>query len=132
MICPRVSPSPSFSAKTRVDRKTKIAGEIDTFCRVHAINKYRLLQRHQIGYYIALLSAMCRRPEADDADLILQIKPAQLPHGLRMYRLMEIVEALKSSACCTPAQLYALSACLKKLPKADAAISGRIAKFEIP
>jgi predicted nucleotide-binding protein with TIR-like domain len=125
-------PDPKNPSKTRVDRKAKVAAEIDTFCRVHAVNKYRLLQRHQMGYYIALLSAIRLRPEAEDADLILQIKPAQLPHGFACYRLMDAVEALKANACCTPAQVSALSAWLKKLPKADAAISGRIAKFEVP
>jgi hypothetical protein len=82
--------------------------------------------------YIALLSAIRLRPEAEDADLILQIRPKQLPHGFAYYRLMDAVEALKTSSCCTTAQVSALSAWLKNLSTADAAISGRIAKFEVP
>jgi hypothetical protein len=122
-------PDPKNPSKTRVDRKKKIAGEIDAFCRDHAVNKHRLLYQHHMGYYMALLGAIRQRPEAGDQDLIMQIQPANLPHGFAYYRLMDAVDALKASGCCTGPQQSALSTWLKKLPKADAAIAGRIAKL---
>ena len=82
-----------------------------------------------MGYYIALLSAIRLRPEAGDDDLIMQIQPANLPHGFAYYRLTDAVEALKDKGCGTAAQVSTLSAWLKKLPKADASIAGRIAKL---
>jgi hypothetical protein len=120
---------PKNPSKTRVDRKTKVASEIDAFCQTHPVSRYRLLQQHHVGYYIALLSAIRLRPEAGDADLIMQIQLANLPHGFAYYRLMDAVEALKTAGCCTAAQVAALSAWLKELPQADPAVAVRIAKL---
>jgi hypothetical protein len=121
-------PDTTHPTKTRVDRKIQVASEIDAFCASNPVNKYRLLQQHRAGYYVALLSAIRRHPESEDVSLILEIKPAELQAGFQYYRLMDAVEALKTAQCCSATQLSTLSDWLKRLPNPDAAILERIGK----
>jgi hypothetical protein len=116
----------------RVEKKKQVAAEIDRFCAAHPVNKHRLLTRHSSGHYIALLSAICNRPEHGDCRLIQQIRPDHLPSGFIYYRLMDAVEAVKANRCCPAQQLSALTLWLKQLPNADGAITIRIARFSAP
>src|SRR5437588_6022206 len=86
---------PKDPSRTRVERKRQVSAEIDAFCRDMPVNKYRLLQRHEVGYYIALLSAIRFRPEASDHELIREMKAGLLKPGFTQHKVMDAVEALK-------------------------------------
>jgi hypothetical protein len=119
-------PDPTNRSKTRVERKTRVSSEIDTFCAVHPVNKNRLLQRHHLGYYLALLSAIRLKPESGDHELILQIQPANLPSGFAYYKLMDAVEALKTANLLDHPSALRLQTWLLALPNDDASIAARI------
>jgi hypothetical protein len=117
---------PKDPSKTRVNRKRQISTEIETFCQSNAVNKYRLLQRHRIGYYVALLSAIRLRPEASDHELVKEMNASLLKPGFTQYKVMDAVEALKDSKHITHDQLKDLQAWLKSLPGLTGAIKIRV------
>jgi Predicted nucleotide-binding protein containing TIR-like domain len=117
--------------KTRVSHKTAVCAEIDTFCKANPVNKFRLLQRHRRGYYVALLSAIRIRPEARDHELIMQIQPSNFTQGFNYYKLMDAVEALKSAKLCDREQTAALQEWLRSLSNADDSIRSRIEKLTV-
>jgi hypothetical protein len=109
----------------RVERKKAVSSEIDTFCSAQPVNKHRLLMRHHIGYYIALLSAIRLRPDERDWQLITQMKQERIPSGFAYYRLLDAAEALKTGGC-KRQHLSLLQAWLKALRDADGSITKRI------
>jgi hypothetical protein len=112
----------------RVRLKKWISADIETFCRDNPVNKHRLLQKHETGYYIALFAAIRFHPEPRDWELILGIKKDCLPSGFAYFKLLEAVEALKASNNLTRDQLNRSKAWLESLGDASPEITARIAK----
>jgi hypothetical protein len=119
-------PNPNDPSRTRVDRKKQVSAEIDAFCRDSPVNKYRLLNRHTVGYYIALLSAIRFNPEGSDDALMKEMKLALLKPGFTQYKVLDAVEALKDGNHITRDQLKDLQAWFQSLPGLSGAIKSRV------
>jgi len=114
---------------SRVETKKHISAQIDVFCKTHLVNKHRLLVKHETGYYIALLAAIRFHPEPRDWELVLGIQANRLPSGFAYYKLIEAVEALKSTNKVTGDQIKKLKEWLSTLSGANPTIAARIASL---
>jgi hypothetical protein len=110
----------------RVATKKEISSKIEDFCRNHPLNKHRLLLQKRTGYYLALLAAIRSHPEDRDWELILRIDPKQFPPGFAYFKLVEAIEALKTSGKVTADQLKQLHDWVNGLPNARKHIADRL------
>jgi hypothetical protein len=110
----------------RIAMKKKINGDMEGFCKNHPLNKQRLLVQKRTGYNLALLAAIRSRPDDRDWELIMKIEPHKLPPGFAYFKLIEAIEALKTSGNVTADQLTQLHNWVAALPDARKHISARI------
>jgi predicted nucleotide-binding protein len=103
----------------RVTKKKEVSSKIADFCNRNQINKHRLLEKHRVGYYIALLSAVRFDPRPSDWKLVMQIKPKKVSAGFFYYKILDAVEKLKATNNMNKDQLVALRVWLEALPPSD-------------
>lgn len=120
-------PDPKNKAGTRLARKRQVLAEINAFCKIHPVNKFRLLQHRRLGDYIALLIAIKQRPENGDERLIMQFDTSKLTPGTAYGVLVDAVEVLKSTGC-TGTRLIETVTWLKSLPWSSG-VASRIARL---
>lgn len=100
----------------RVETKRRIAGDIESYVKNHAMNKHRLLAQRRIGYYIALFAAIRFHPAPRDWELILNLSTDKIPQGFAYYKLIEAIESLRTTTNANQAQLKQLHDCVDSLP----------------
>jgi hypothetical protein len=78
-----------------------------------------MLEKHQVGYYIALLSAVRFDPRPHDWKLIMQIKAKKVSAGFFYYKILDAVEKLKETNNINKDQLVGFRVWLNGLPSSD-------------
>jgi len=124
------SSHPVDPSDVRVAKKREVVGELDSFFSNHSeFNKHRLLHRHRPGYYVAMLRAIKKSPQAGDHEIIMKIDLQKFPHGFNYYCILDAAEALRAANKLEVMQQAALKNWLMTLPGLDFGLLSRVHGF---
>jgi len=131
--CDWIPDNPNSAADpsaNRVAKKREVVGEIDNFFQHNTdFNKHRLVHRHRIGYYMALLRFINKLPESGDHDVMMKINLSIFLHGFNYYSVLDAAESLRNAGKLNAHQKAAVKQWLQALPSLDSGLIGGVTNF---